>query len=129
MTLNLQDKKILVVDDDPDIVRAIEAFLAEHGPEIHVARDGDAAVTKAQEVHPDLIILDAMLPKRSGLLVLEKIKPKKNVGGTPLVLMITANEGKRQEQFARSQGVDGYLNKPFSMEKLLAALEKLVPAS
>ncbi len=77
--------------------------------------------------HPDLVVLDAMLPKRSGFLVLEKLKgPGKKRGGRPLVIMITGNTGKRHQVWATSLGVDGYINKPFRMERLMESVEKLL---
>jgi DNA-binding response OmpR family regulator len=84
-------------------------------------------VDVAAQFNPDLIVLDAMLPKRSGFLVLEKIKgPNKRRGQKPYVIMITGNAGKRHQVWAESLGVDGYLNKPFRMERLLESMEKLL---
>jgi len=112
-------KKMLVVDDDPDMVTAIEAAFAETGIEICKAGDGNAALMVAQAENPDLIVLDLMLPKRSGLLVLEKLKARKPRGSKPYVVMITGNTGTRHRQYAESLGADGYLTKPFRMDKLL----------
>jgi len=67
-----------------------------------------------------------MLPKRSGFLVLEKLKgPTRKKGHRPLVIMITGNTGKRHQIWAESLGVDGYLNKPFRMERLVERMEQL----
>jgi DNA-binding response OmpR family regulator len=116
------------VDDDPDIVATIEKVLADLGAIVAVARDGNAAVAAALTGHPDVIVLDAMLPKKSGFLVLEKLKGGHKRGEKPLVIMITGNEGKRHQQWAESLGVDGYITKPFRMERLIGAMEKvLVP--
>ena len=88
--------------------------------------DGNAAIERATAFDPDLVILDAMLPKRSGFLVLEKLKgPEKKRGSRPLVIMITGNEGKRHQVWAQSLGVDGYLTKPFRMERLVGDMEAL----
>ena len=73
-------KSILVVDDDPDIISAMQAVLTEAGAEVAVASDGEEAVNKFAEIEPDLVILDAMLHKRSGFLVLEKLKARKKKG-------------------------------------------------
>jgi DNA-binding response OmpR family regulator len=68
-----------------------------------------------------------MLPKRSGFLVLEKLKgPTRKKGQRPLVIMITGNTGKRHQTWAESLGVDGYLNKPFRMERLVERMEQLL---
>lgn len=122
----LNGKKVLLVDDDPDIVAAMVALLDDTGAEVSTAADGNAAVQAAETIDPDLIVLDAMLPKRSGFLVLERLKAKKKRGDRPYVIMITGNQGKRHQAWAESLGVDGYLNKPFRMERLLASMEKLV---
>lgn len=118
-------KSILVVDDDPDIVTAILALLEDTGAELSTATDGNAALVAAEENDPDLIVLDAMLPKRSGFLVMERLKSAgKKHGQKPHVIMITAGGGKRHKDLAESLGVDGYLNKPFRMEILMQTVEK-----
>lgn len=126
MASNLDGKKVLLVDDDPDIITAMKAALDETGAEIVTATDGNAAVQMVEQTDPDVIVLDAMLPKRSGFLVLERIKAKKKRGDRPYVIMITGNQGKRHQTWAESLGVDGYLNKPFRMERLLESMEKAV---
>lgn len=127
MTTALDGKTILVVDDDPDIVTAITRLLQDSGATIETAADGNAAVDAAATCDPDLIVLDAMLPKRSGFLVLEKVKGKnRKRGERPFVIMITGNEGKRHQVWAQSLGVDGYITKPFGMDRLMTAIEKLL---
>ena len=69
-----------------------------------------------------------MLPNRSGFLVLEKIKRGKKRGGKPLVVMITANTGQRHKAYARTLGVDDYLQKPFHMERVVGVVRKLLGA-
>ena len=114
MSTALEGKTILIVEDDPDMVTALETVLADTGATIKTAMDGNAAIKVAQESDPDLILLDAMLPKRSGFLVLEKLKgTHKKRGEKPFIIMITGNVGKRHQTWAESLGVDGYLNKPF----------------
>lgn len=123
----LAGKTILIVEDDPDMVIAISTILGEAGATIETATDGNAAITAANEFDPDLVILDAMLPKRSGFLVLEKLKNAgKKRGQRPFVIMITGNEGKRHQTWAESLGVDDYLNKPFRMERLIGSMESLL---
>lgn len=123
----LQGKNILLVDDDPDMIMALQTVLDGSGATLETAGDGNVAIEKAAEFDPDLVVLDAMLPKRSGFLVLEKLKgATKKKGQRPLVIMITGNEGKRHQVWAESLGVDGYLNKPFRMERLVERMEKLL---
>lgn len=125
MAANLQGKSILIVDDDPDILTAISVGLADTGATIKTASDGNTAVTLAEENTPDLVILDIMLPQKSGFLVLEKLRQTRTAG-KPRVIMITGNQGKRHKQYAEALGVDEYLNKPFRMERLLEVTEKLL---
>ena len=126
MAEQFEGKSILVVDDDTDILTAIALVMKEQGAEVLTATDGNTAVKLAEERQPDLLILDAMLPQRSGFLVLEKLKAKKPKGSKPHVIMITANTGKRHQAWATSLGAAAYINKPFAMEKLMAAVEKVL---
>lgn len=123
----LEGKNILLVDDDREMLQALVTVLDETGATIRTAGDGNQAVQVAQEFDPDLVVLDAMLPKRSGFLVLEKLKsPNRKRGERPYVIMITGNAGKRHQTWAKSLGVDDYLNKPFRMERLVESMEKLL---
>jgi DNA-binding response OmpR family regulator len=122
----IKDKFILIVDDDVDVVTAITTVLADAGARVVSAGDGNLAVEIAERDQPDLVILDMMLPKRSGFLVLERLKKNKPKGSKPRVIMITGNLGSRHKTYAESQGVDDYLNKPFRMDRLLASIEKLL---
>jgi DNA-binding response OmpR family regulator len=119
MPAKLEGRSILIVDDDPDILSTVRMAFESAGAKVMTANDGNKGVDMAQRLDPDLIVLDMMMPKRSGFLVLEMIKPGKETGVRPFVIMITANEGKRHELYARHLGADEYLNKPFSMDRLL----------
>ena len=121
-----EGKTILIVDDDPDIITAITTSLSETAATIETASDGNTAVELTEQKKPDLVILDIMLPQKSGFLVLEKIRAGKRRGEKPRVIMITGNQGRRHRQYAESLGVDEYLNKPFRMERLLELTEKLL---
>jgi DNA-binding response OmpR family regulator len=126
MAAPFDGKTILIVDDDTDILTAIETAFQPTGAKIITATDGASATEVAQSAQPDLIILDAMLPQRSGFLVLEKIKAKKPRGSKPYVIMITGNTGKRHQAWAESLGADGYINKPFRMDRLFESTEALL---
>lgn len=126
MAEKLAGKSILVVDDDPDILTAITAGLADTGVAIQTATDGNRAVSLAEQNRFDLVILDVMLPQKSGFLVLERLRHGKPRGTGPKIVMITGNQGKRHRQYAEALGVDGYLNKPFRMERLREITEKLL---
>ncbi len=123
---DLKDKVILIVDDDPDVVTAITVALTDQGAKVFQAVDGGQGVEMWGKEQPDLIVLDMMLPKRSGFLVLERIRKGKPKGARPRVIMITGNLGSRHKTYAESQGVDDYINKPFRMNRLLESIEKLL---
>ena len=126
MAGELAGKTILLVDDDRDILTSMQAALAEMGPTLLTACDGAEAVVQAEARHPDLVVLDQMLPKRSGFLVMEAIRRGKARADAPRVIMITGNPGGRHKVYAERLGVDTYLNKPFRMEKLIEAVLKLL---
>jgi len=125
MAGELSGKRVLVVDDDADILTAIRTAMEDAGAEVDTAADGNQAVSKATASDPDLIILDLMLPKRSGFLVAEKLKSGKGKGEKPRVIMITGNPGQRHRTYADRIGVDAYFTKPFRMDRLVESAEKL----
>ncbi|MCA9208960.1 MAG: response regulator, partial [Planctomycetales bacterium] len=103
-------KRILLVDDDAEIIEAMRFALESKGFQILVARDGNQGLAMAERENPDLVILDMMMPKRSGFLVLEKLRRSREV---PMrIIMITANEGSRHKAYAEMLGVDDYIRKP-----------------
>jgi CheY-like chemotaxis protein len=117
-------KRILIVDDDAEIVESIRMALEARGYKILVARDGNQGLAMAEREDPDLLILDMMMPKRSGFLVLEKLRRTRPV---PMrVIMITANEGSRHKAYAEMLGVDDYIRKPFAMDRLMESVQKLL---
>jgi DNA-binding response OmpR family regulator len=115
-------KRILLVDDDHEIVESMRIALEARGYQILVARDGNQGLAMAEREDPDLMILDMMMPKRSGFLVLEKLRRTKNMP----VIMITANEGSRHKAYAEMLGVEDYLRKPFGMDRLMESVQKLL---
>ena len=117
-------KVILLVDDDNEILESMRAVLENKGYRILVARDGNAGLTIAEREGPDLIVLDMMMPKKSGFLVLEKLKGRP--GGLIPTIMITGNEGSRHRAYAEMLGVRDYIRKPFAMEKLVRSVEKIL---
>jgi DNA-binding response OmpR family regulator len=119
-------KTVLVVDDDHDILFAIRAAVESRGYRVMTASDGNAGLNIAERERPDLVIVDMMMPKKSGFLVLERLKAKGREW-SPKMIMITANEGGRHRAYAEMLGVDEYIRKPFSMDKLLESVKRLVP--
>lgn len=126
MSETLNGAKILIVDDDQDILISIQAAFEPTGAIIELANNGNKAVELAEKNQPDLIILDMMLPGRSGFLVLEKIKARKPRNSKPFVIMITGNQGARHKMYAESLGVSEYFNKPVKMDKLISTAERLL---
>jgi DNA-binding response OmpR family regulator len=126
MSQALEGKRVLLVDDDNDILISMQAAFEPTGAIVETAHDGNKAVELAEKNQPDLVVLDMMLPKRSGFLVLEKIKAKKPRNTKPFVVMITGNPGKRHQMYAESLGVSEYLNKPVKLDKLIATAERLL---
>lgn len=122
MSGRLNDVKVLVVDDDPDILDAVDEALRSEGAETVLVNNGNDAVSAAGGGDFDLVVLDMMLPGRSGFLVLEKIKGRED---SPPVIMLTANEGKRHQAYAENLGVDKYLLKPVPLERLIDVAEEL----
>lgn len=119
-----QQRVILLVDDDSEIIESMRTVLENKGFRILVARDGNAGLAIAERENPDLIVLDMMMPKKSGFLVLEKLKGRP--GGLIPTIMITGNEGSRHRAYAEMLGVRDYIRKPFAMEKLVKSIEKIL---
>lgn len=126
MSNELDGKKILLVDDDTDILAAMQAALADTGATLDTATDGNTAVEKATSDSPDLVILDMMLPKRSGFLVMERLKKGRKPEDPPRVIMVTGNQGSRHRVYAETLGVSMYLTKPFRMDKLIKAVKDML---
>ena len=118
-------KRILVVDDERDILESIQVALERAGYDVLIARDGNQGLAQVERGNPDLVILDIMMPRRGGLLVLERLRVTQRV---PVrVIMNTANEGQRHRAYAESLGVDGYLHKgKYTMEELLDLVARLL---
>ena len=115
-------KRILLVDDDAEIIESLRLALEAQSYEVLVARDGNQGLALTERENPDLVILDMMMPKRSGFLVLEKMRRTRE---TPMrVIMITANEGSRHKAYAEYLGVVEYIRKPFAMERRLEAVDR-----
>ncbi len=116
--------RILIIDDDDEIRETVRYALSSQGYEVFVAVDGNEGLAMAEFTNPDLVLLDMMMPKRSGFLVLEQIgqvieKPVR-------VIMMTANEGERHKAYAETLGVSDYLHKPFAMEAMLESVKRIL---
>ncbi len=115
-------ERILVVDDEAILLETIAFQLERQGYEVVTSADGEDALNKAREHHPDLIILDIMLPKLDGFEVCRKLRQEMN---TP-ILMLTARDDEIDRVVGLEVGADDYLTKPFSMRELLARVKALL---
>ena len=120
-----QLKHVLVVDDDAEVAESIKHALTRAGFKVTIARDGNLGIAHAETQHPDLLILDMMMPKRSGFLVLEYLRQSESNLTVP-VIMITGNEGNRHQEYAELLGVSDYIHKPFTMDRLMNSVTSLL---
>ena len=116
-------KKILVVDDEKPISDIMKFNLTKEGYEVHVAADGEEALQKVDEVHPDLILLDLMLPKLDGMEVTKKLRQEKVQ--TPIII-VTAKNDEFDKVFGLELGADDYITKPFSPREVLARIKAVI---
>src|SRR6266702_6537479 len=114
-------KTILIVDDDMELSDGLRAVLEKQGHRVIQARDGQHGKQLVYQHHPDLVILDMMMPRMGGYPVLEHFRDKPEA---PPIIMITANEGSRHKAYAEYLGVVEYIRKPFAMEKLMEAVHR-----
>jgi DNA-binding response OmpR family regulator len=118
---------LLVADDDEDILTLVQLRLSRSGFEVIVARDGVEALRLAQERHPDLAVLDWMMPKASGLEVLRAIRTNSETADIPVVLL-TARASEADIQEGLDAGADDYIAKPFSPQELATRVHDILGA-
>ena len=118
-------KKILIVDDEPNIVTSLEYLLAKGGYDCAVARDGDEALEAVERFRPDLVLLDVMMPKQSGYEVCQKLRGRPELGHMKIV-MLSAKGREAEVSKGLSLGVDAYVTKPFSNRDLMAQVAALL---
>jgi DNA-binding response OmpR family regulator len=121
-------KKVLVCDDEPYIVESVSYVVRKAGFEVDVAEDGEEALAKAQEMKPDLIFLDIMMPKLSGHEVCHRLKDDPRTKDIYIV-MLTARGQEEDEKRALDMGADEFMTKPFSPRKMRAKLQEVLGES
>jgi DNA-binding response OmpR family regulator len=119
--------KILIVDDDQDIRRLLGIRLKARGYEPFFAGDAISAVNQARKEHPDLILLDLMLPAGDGYLVVERLKAMPALEGIPVIVVSARDPMAEEERFIAS-GADAFFRKPFDYDELLTAIERALGA-
>jgi len=118
-------KKILVVDDEPDVVSLLTLMLKSKGYEVVSAGDGQEAIAKARSENPDLILLDIMLPRLDGYKVARMLKFDENFSHIPII-MLTAKIQEKDRELGIETGADDYVTKPFDTGILLFKIEKIL---
>src|SRR5574343_436797 len=118
--------KILIVDDEPNIVMSLEFLLKKEGFITETAGDGDAALEKARSFMPDLILLDVMMPKKSGFEVCEILRADAALNATRII-MLTAKGRETEQAKGLALGADAYMLKPFSTKDLVTRIRELLP--
>lgn len=116
-------KKILIIEDEVDIVRILEFRLKRSGYEIIIAVDGETGLCLAKEEKPDLILLNLLLPKLPGEEVCRRIRQDENISKVP-VIMLTAKKGDVDRIVGRVIGADFYMTKPFDLALLLEKIKQ-----
>jgi DNA-binding response OmpR family regulator len=118
-------KKVLIVDDEPNIVMSLEFMMKKEGFEVATAGDGEAALARAGEFAPDLVLLDVMMPKKSGFEVCEALRADPARAGMKIV-MLTAKGRDTEVAKGLALGADAYVTKPFSTKDLVARVRSLL---
>jgi two-component system alkaline phosphatase synthesis response regulator PhoP len=118
----MANANILVVDDEPAIVKSIQAYLQAEGFTVHTASDGVSALKAARAFHPDLVVLDILLPQLDGLEVLRQLRQESNA----YVLMLTAKSDETDKVIGLGIGADDYMTKPFSPRELVARIKAIL---
>jgi two-component system alkaline phosphatase synthesis response regulator PhoP len=112
--------RVLAVDDEPDVLRLVEVKLKKAGFEVLTARNGEEGLNKALEEHPDVVLMDVMMPKMDGYTAVGLIKEQMNPA--PVILMLTAKGQEGDVVRGLSGGADDYVVKPFAPRELIARI-------
>jgi twitching motility two-component system response regulator PilH len=118
-------KRLLIVDDSPTELKLITEVFNNPNYSVITAADGEEGVEKAKSEHPDLIILDVVMPKMNGFQACRTIKSTPELDNIPII-MLTSKDQKSDEFWGKKQGADRYLTKPFKTDELLQAVKALL---
>ena len=117
-------KRILVVDDEPDIVKTVAKAIRRQGFDVVSAADGEEALERVKDSHPDLVILDIQMPKLDGIEVLQRIKGNPRTASLP-VIMLTAKAGDEDMLKGYKYGANYYIPKPFKIAEVLEGIKMM----
>ena len=120
-------QKIVIADDEPNILISLEYLMKREGYAVSVARDGDEALAAIVREQPALVLLDAMMPKKSGFEVCQEVRANDAVKDT-LVLMLTAKGRDTDVARGLGSGADAYMTKPFSTKELVQKVREMLEA-
>ncbi|MCB1917218.1 MAG: response regulator [Rhodocyclaceae bacterium] len=117
--------KVLIADDEVNIVISLEFLMKREGFDVFVAKDGEEAVDKIRSERPDLVLLDVMMPKKTGFEVCQEIRADAELAATK-ILMLTAKGRDTEMAKGLALGADSYMTKPFSTKELVGEVKKLL---
>ncbi|RBI69307.1 two-component system response regulator [Vreelandella sulfidaeris] len=117
--------KVLVVDDEPNIVLSLEFLMEQAGFEVVTAEDGEQALARVKDDQPDLLLLDISLPGISGFDVLERLRSEEATAQLPII-MLTAHGRDVEREKGMALGADDYITKPFSTQSLVEKVKTLL---
>lgn len=120
--------KILIADDEPNIVISLEFLMKKEGFQVAVANDGEEALAKVESFKPDLLLLDVMMPKKSGFEVCEALRADPARTG-PRIIMLTAKGRQTEVAKGLAIGADAYITKPFSTKELVAKVKSMLESA
>jgi len=118
-------KRVLIADDEPNIVTSLEFLMEANGYEVRISRDGEDALEQVAEFAPDLILLDVMMPVMNGFEVCQKVR-ENPAWHEVKILMLTAKGRDTEASKGLALGADSYVTKPFSTRELVAEVQKLL---
>ncbi len=122
--MNNAKAKILLIDDNEEVLDAVQFALSDLGYDVRIAHDGSEGLALVERDTPDLVVLDVVMPRRSGFAVLNQIRER--FRNPPKVIMLTASDEPRHREFAHSHGAADFLSKPFDIDELVARIEELL---
>ncbi|MCW5665706.1 MAG: response regulator [Piscinibacter sp.] len=120
-------KHVLIADDEPNIVISLEFLMKREGHRVSIARDGDAALAMVRELKPDLVLLDVMMPGKSGFDVCQAVRSDEALAGVK-ILMLSAKGRDTDVAKGSALGADAYMTKPFSTKELAEKVRELLGA-
>ncbi|SRR6056297_970635 len=118
-------KRVLLIEDEPNIIEAVSFILSRDGWDVKTHSNGHDAIDAVRARAPDLVILDVMLPGKSGFDILHEIRADSDLSGMP-VLMLTARGQMKDRELAEQSGVNRYMTKPFSNADVLEVVRSMV---